>query len=126
MNKKTIDLVQRIQAEQQAKVPAPDPAVDYSRAQVLFVLRDPGPGAIETMAIGPDANDQTAKNLTRELKEARLPRDTVACWNIRPWITKNPKHMPAADVKAGRKYLLDLVKLMPAVKIIVLAGNHAQ
>jgi hypothetical protein len=107
-------------------VPDVDPDGPGIDAQVLILLRDPGRlGALTTNYLSVMSPDRTAENQRRLLAAANLPLDVCLFWNAVPWDLdgRNPS---SADLKAGARYLGELVKLMKRTPTIVACGNAAQ
>jgi len=115
-----------------AVVPWFDPADAGVDTRVLLVFEAPGPMAFEghkrrgSGFISADNNDQTAENTWRSRDEAGL-HDGTLCWNIVPWYLGPASRKPtAAEAADGAKALLSLMRLLPRLDTVVLAGRHAQ
>ncbi|MFC7405726.1 uracil-DNA glycosylase [Georgenia alba] len=123
------EFVHQIGKQVGAPVPYVDPDSGGIRSRVLFLLESPGPKAVTSGMISVDNNDETAKNMWVAYRDSGLPRNQGLHWNAVPWQVGEGAKVKApglADVKAGRGYLLELLDLMPAVRVVVPMGNKAQ
>jgi hypothetical protein len=113
-------------------VPDFDPAESGVEARVLILLEAPGPMTNAEGArpgsglISVDNDDLTAENCWRARSEVGL--DTGALhWNIVPWYLGPASVHPSASVLAqGGRELRSLLPLLPELKVVILAGRHAQ
>jgi uracil-DNA glycosylase len=111
-------------------VPYVDPDSGGTQARVLFVLESPaGPAALGSGMLSADNNDETAKNVWLAYRESGMPRTLGLHWNAVPWYVGNGRKnasVTRAQVKRGRRYLLQLVDLTPDLRVVLALGKHAQ
>jgi hypothetical protein len=95
--------VRRIRRERNAAVPDVDPDGPGVDADVLVVLRDPGPlGALKTSCLSVNA---TAANQRRLFAAPDLPSDACLFWNAVPWDLEGrrpSREAPAACAQADQ------------------------
>lgn len=111
------------------EIPYFDPLDGGINAKCLFLFEAPGPRAVDSGFISRNNPDESAKNFFELNHEAGLPRELTISWNVVPWyIGTGTKIRPANknDIDGGKKYLLDLLSLLPNLRIIVLGGRKAQ
>jgi uracil-DNA glycosylase len=111
------------------EIPYFDPLDGGINARCLFLFEAPGPRARDSGFISRNNPDESAKNFFELNHQAGLPRELTISWNIVPWyIGSGTKIRPANknDIDEGKKYLLNLLSLLPHLKIIVLGGRKAQ
>lgn len=125
--------VERIRAEQVLgkEVPDFDPDNGNECAKYLFVLEAPGPKAVESGFVSFENRDQSARNFREQLEASAISRNDIAVWNIVPWYVGNENRSKIRAVKGdevatGTKYLIELVKLLPNLRCIVLVGGAAR
>lgn len=125
--------VGRIRSENQLgrEIPDFDPGNGNEIAKYLFVLEAPGPKAVETGYISFENPDQTARNFREQLEVAQISRDEIVIWNIVPWYVGNEartqiRRVQRDETALGTQYLLQLVKLLPNLRCIVLVGGAAR
>lgn len=121
-----------VERRQGAVVPDFDPADAGVNARVMLLLEAPGPMTNAGNArpgsgfISVDNDDQTAENCWRTRDEVGLQEHTLH-WNIVPWYlgptTKKPN---ATELAQGAMELRRLLPLLPDLRVVVLAGRHAQ
>jgi uracil-DNA glycosylase len=95
----------------------------------LFLLETPGRKAHGTAFISRDNPDPTARNLRDLMLEADIPRRKAVIWNIVPWYLGTETHIRAAgsaDIRESLPYTLELLRLLPRLRVIVLVGKKAQ
>lgn len=96
-------------------------------AQVLSILRDPGPGTQADSGSGflcVENDDPTAQTQCELFEEYGIPLRTVLPWNAYPWyINSKPK---AAQLERGAEVLEQLIALVPTLKVVLLQGNDAE
>jgi uracil-DNA glycosylase len=126
--------VERLRADRGAdRVPYFDPTEAGIEAPILLLLEAPGPKATAERGgsgfVSPDNDDGSAENMWRLLLEADVDRRReVVTWNIVPWyIGSDRKIRPAdsRDLLEGRRYIVELLSLLPALRVVVLIGKHA-
>ncbi len=106
-----------------------DPLDGGINARCLFLFEAPGPRAVDSGFISRNNPDESAKNFFELNQLAGLPRELTISWNIVPWyIWTGTKIRPANknDIEGGKKYLLDLLSLLPNLICISLCGRKAQ
>jgi hypothetical protein len=97
-----------------------------TKARVLSVLRDPGPktqneGGSGFLCIEND--DPTAESQAELFKRFGIKTADVLPWNAYPWyINRAPN---AAELDAGASVLLELLSLLPALRVVLLQGRDA-
>lgn len=104
-----------------------DPASGGVRAQVLLLLESPGPKVSQTGFVSADNPDGTAENMSCLLKLAGLSRDRILMWNIFPW-QLSAKQVVVPDeshLREAAPATLELLSLLPELKVIVLIGSRA-
>ena len=124
-------LVDRIRRERGCgkAVPYFDPADGGVEAECLFVLEAPGPKAVKSGFISRNNPDETAKNWLELNAKAGVPRSRTIICNIVPWYIGSGNQVRAAspsDIDEGWPYLLQLLDMLPLLRIIVLVGRKAQ
>jgi|SRR3989339_739367 len=111
------------------EIPYFDPLDGGINAKCLFLFEAPGPRAVFSGFISRNNSDESAKNFFELNQQADLPRELTISWNVVPWyIGTGTKIRPANknDIDEGKKYLRDLLSLLPKLRIIVLGGRKAQ
>jgi hypothetical protein len=111
------------------EIPYFDPLDGGINAKCLFLFEAPGPRAVYSGFISRNNPDESAKNFFELNHQASLPRELTISWNVVPWyIGTGTKIRPANknDIDGGKKYLQDLLSLLPNLRIIVLGGRKAQ
>lgn len=102
-------------------------------ARILLLLEAPGPKATRERGgsgfVSPDNDDGTAENMWRLLEEAGIDRPSdLVTWNVVPWYIGTNAKIRAADVNdlaAGRRYVSELIGLLPNLRVVVLIGKKA-
>jgi hypothetical protein len=105
-------------------VPDFDPLDAGTNATLLLVLQNPGPKAVASGFISRDNNDQTAANIFHLFREADVPRNQTALWNIVPWFSG--LSVTDTDLDDGAVALEGALQLLPHLKAIVFVGLKAQ
>jgi hypothetical protein len=111
-----------------AKIPDFDPLDGGIGAACLFLLEAPGPQAIVTGFVSRNNPDETAKNWFELNRDAEIDRKQTITWNILPWYLGDGARIrpaTAGDIKAGVPYLLELIAMLPDLRLIVLVGRKA-
>jgi hypothetical protein len=90
---------------QHAGVPFFDPEAGGVNARVLFLLKAPGPKAVDFVSL--DNNDQTAENMLRLLVEAGIKRGDTCHWNVVPFYIGNADR---TKLRAAKQTDLDVGK----------------
>ena len=117
-----------------AAVPWFDPTEAGVQAPILLLLEAPGPRSTTqrggSQLISPDNDDMTAQNMWTLLREAGIDRAAdVVTWNVVPWYLgtdKKLRNASAADVAEARSALVELVDLLPHLRVVVLIGKPAR
>lgn len=109
-------------------VPDFDPRSGGVHSEILLLLESPGPKVAQTGFASPDNPDRTAENLSCLLKLAGISRERCLLWNIVPWqLSAAGVVTPtAAQVRAATPATLELLTLLPALRVVVLVGAKAQ
>lgn len=122
--------VERIRPERGQYVPYVDPDSGGVLARVLFVLESPAkPASHGSGMLSADNDDETAANMWAAYRESGLPRTHGLHWNAVPWYVGDgfkEKNVSSTQVESGHLYLLDLLKLAPAIRVVVAMGNPAR
>ena len=114
-------------------VPHFDPAEAGVRTRVLCVFEAPGPMTNAgnkrpgSGFISADNNDQTAENDWLLRNETGLTEDITLNWNIVPFYLGPASKKPnIAELKEGAVALLEMMELLPDLRVIVVGGLFAQ
>lgn len=111
------------------RVPDPDPIDGGTAARLLLLLESPGPRIDRTGLVSRDNPTGTARSLRRFLHEAAIPRQATLIWNAVPWVIHAPGARNRAprrnEIAAGLQALPDLLRLLPLLQVVVLAGRVA-
>ena len=95
-------------------------------AVILSVLRDPGPKTKADSGSGflcIENDDPTAERQSKLFAENGISPRLVLPWNAYPWyINRAPR---AAEREAGAEVLVDLVAMLPELRVVLLQGNDA-
>lgn len=106
-----------------------DPLGGGVHSDILFVLEKPGPRTSfeggGSGFISVDNDDETAEASRYFLSEVGIRRGRACHWNIIPAWNGKIQYV-AKDWRLGMPVLLDLVALLPMLKVVVLVGNTAQ
>jgi hypothetical protein len=112
------------------EVPDFDPLDGGVHARVLFLLEKPGPMTAESgIRIGSgfisrDNDDPTADAIFNFMRQAAIPRDVTAIWNVIPWWNGTRK-VTAGELREGASCVKTLITLFPALSAIVMVGEKA-
>ena len=108
-------------------IPYSAPMFGGVRAEVLCVLRDPGPKTRDQSGSGMlciENDDPTAEMFASCLDAAGLAVDRIMTWNAYPWyINSEPS---AVQLEQGVVPLKRLIDLLPDLKVVVLMGLAAE
>lgn len=134
--------VERLRAQQGGRESVPwfDPTEAGVNARILALLEAPGPRATGTGGPRPkangsgfiscDNNDRTADHMWHLLRDAGIDRATeYASWNIVPWYVgdgRTIRRVNNADIDEARPALLELLDLLPKLRVVMLFGDAAQ
>nr|WP_244977117.1 uracil-DNA glycosylase [Deinococcus humi] len=105
-----------------------DPRSGGIHSEILLLLESPGPKVAQTGFASPDNPDRTAENLSCLLKLAGISRERCLMWNIVPWqLSAGGVVTPTAmQVRAATPATLELLTLLPELRVVVLVGGKAQ
>jgi hypothetical protein len=96
------------------------------RSPILSVLRDPGPKTLDGTGSGYiciENDDPTAARMAECFERIGVVPADVTPWNAYPWyINKKPT---SEQLVAGAKTLIQVIELMPALRVVFLQGNDA-
>lgn len=108
-------------------VPYVAPIYGGINAQMLSVLRDPGP-MTDPAGKGSgflclENDDAAAELFATLLAEAEMTPEQMTPWNAYPWyINRKPR---AAELEAGIDPLRRLIALLPRLRVVMLNGGEA-
>ncbi|MFC0409384.1 uracil-DNA glycosylase [Roseomonas elaeocarpi] len=123
-------LSRRLRRDTGMAVPDADPLDGGVAARVLILLETPGPAIGRTNFVSRDNATPTARNLRRFTVAAGLRREDTLIWNTIPFVIHAPgalnRSPKAAEVRAGVALLPPLLRLLPALRVVVLAGRVAR
>ena len=105
-------------------VPDFDPLDGGTRARLLLLLEKPGPG-LHSGFVSRDNDTRTAAAIRAGMAQAGVPRSGTVIWNIVPW-WNGTIAVRGADLRDGVAALGDLLRLLPELRGVVLAGRSAQ
>ncbi|WP_104099496.1 uracil-DNA glycosylase [Cryobacterium sp. M96] len=95
-------------------------------ARVLSLLRDPGPATQRETGSGfisIENDDPTAERQCNRFESVGLSAYDILPWNAYPWyVNRSPK---AAELEAGVDTILEMLRLAPAVQVVLLQGGDA-
>ncbi|PZX14209.1 uracil DNA glycosylase superfamily protein [Palleronia aestuarii] len=108
-------------------VPWFDPHDGGAAAQCLILLERPARLGETPRFVSCDNPVPAQRNLRRFLAEAGLTRRRIVIWNAVPWLppadaVRNAAPR-AAEIREGLTRLPALLKLLPALQVVVLAGR---
>lgn len=111
------------------RVPGFDPADGGAMARLLILLETPGPGGDGPRLVSRDNPTGTARNLSRFLGEAGIARRDTLLWNAVPWIVHpagaRNRALRRGEIAEGLALLPPFLALLPALRVVVLAGRVA-
>jgi uracil-DNA glycosylase len=122
------ELVDELREEGRGWVPYVAPVYGGVDAEMLSILRDPGP-MTDAASKGSgflclENDDPAAERFATLLAESGLTPDRMTPWNAYPWyINRKPT---AAELAAGRDPLRRLLALLPRLRVVMLNGGDAQ
>jgi uracil-DNA glycosylase len=110
-------------------VPDVDPADGGTAARLLLLLETPGPAITRTGIVSRDNPTPTAANLRRFLTGAGITRRDTLIWNAVPFVIHAPGALNRAprrgEIRQGLALLPPLLRLLPRLRVAVLAGRVA-
>jgi uracil-DNA glycosylase len=124
-----LEALRKIWSASGRRIPHFDPADGGDQARLLVLLETPGPGDAPVRFVSRDNPTGTARNLGRFLDEAQLAREDMVLWNAVPWIVHAPgarnRPLRRAEIAEGRAMLPTLLRHLPKLRAILLAGRVA-
>lgn len=96
-------------------------------ARVLSILRDPGPATRDGLGSGfisVENDDPTAERQALLFQQNGISPREVLPWNAYPWYINAAPN--AEQSVAGAHVLIDLLKLLPELKVVLLQGRDAE
>ncbi|MBW6526251.1 uracil-DNA glycosylase [Sphingomonas sp. RHCKR7] len=109
-------------------VPGFDPGDGGAAARLLLLLETPG--AHRPAIVSRDQATGTARNLKRFLAEAGIERHDTLVWNAVPWNVHAPgernRPLRRGEIAEGLALLPPLLRLLPRLELVVLAGRVAR
>lgn len=127
------DFVRRLRAERGDVVPWFDPTEAGTDARILLLFENPGRRADAAQGSGfisADNDDKSAENMWGFFGEAGIDRHRdIVAWNIVPWYLGDERKIGAVgtrDIEEARPALLELLDLLPNLRVVVLFGRKAQ
>lgn len=123
------DLVEELSVQRGISEPWFDPDGGGVNARILLLLESPGPKSTAGKGSGiisPDNDDDTAENTWLLRREASIDPAMIVHWNAVPWFLDDEKKPTARVKEDGARFLKKTIQLMPALRVVVLAGRHAQ
>lgn len=125
------DLRERVAGEVGAETPAADPDWGGTDARLLVLLRDPGATTgpdVGAGLIGPDDDDPTAARVHELVHRHRLAARDVLVGHVVPW-RRSEAAGPSLDadtLDAGNRWLGELLRLLPQLRVIAVLGRGPQ
>ncbi|WP_366054504.1 uracil-DNA glycosylase family protein [Gluconobacter oxydans] len=95
---------------------------------MLVLLERPARHPMRPRFVSRDNPGPAQQNLKRFLLEANVPRKMTVLWNLIPWLPPDDHPVSSvrrADIAAGLAALPVLLGLLPALRVVVLAGRTA-
>lgn len=121
---KLTEFAQRIATERKVDVPLFDPAGGGVNSKVLLLLESPGEGSTRSGINSLDNDDPTAANTFTAMTEAGLSRRVCLNWNVVPWHLNGRAPTPA-ELRSAVPYLVELLRMLSALKAVVVLGRPA-
>jgi hypothetical protein len=119
-------LVEQLRAETSVDFPWVDPFCGGVDAQLLLVLKRPGPlGAMATRFLSLANTDQTAKNTIAAVQQAGLAYGDLLFWNAIPWSGPRDEKLTPAMRQRGEAMLGRLLRVLPRLRAVLLLGGDA-
>ena len=123
------DLVGTLREQRSCDVPDVAPMYGGVEARLLTVPASPGrqtraaPGGTGFLCVeNPDLAAATVKRL---MNEAGISPREMTPWNACPWFTEGTGPSPA-DLEAGVETWVQLIRLLPDLRVVILMGRAAQ
>jgi hypothetical protein len=118
--------VDQLRIRRGGTIPYIDPDWGGVDATILFVLLRPGLRAAESGLLSIENQDLTARYMLELLREAAIPIDASAVWNIVPWYGPRSELVSSHHIAEGVLYLNEFMLLLPRLRSLVLIGRVAQ
>jgi hypothetical protein len=123
------DLVDSRRQGQIQEVPYVAPIYGGIKARLLNVLTSPGQATRAaprgTGFLCLENPDQAAASVKNLLSDAGISPREMTPWNAYPWFTERPRPT-AAELEAGVEPWVQLISLLPDLRVIMLLGGAAQ
>lgn len=110
-------------------VPYPDPDHGGTRAEVLFLLTAPGPGARRDGGSGLlslENNDEGAARCHRETARVGLTWAQVVHWNVVPFPIRHERRPSELEIAGGMYWMPTLLARLDNLRVVVLLGVVAE
>lgn len=122
-------LVEELRRPDRGYLPWVDPLYAGVSAEVLLLLKDPGPMTDSSNRgsgfISTQNDDPTAERLARLLEESGLGVERVVAWNIWPWVPTGKSYTnPMLD--EGGDALLRALGMMQRLRVVITMGLVAK
>ncbi len=123
------DLVESLRTAGHGDVPYVAPIYGGIRALLLTVLTSPARTACATQGgtgfLCIENPNPTAANLKHLIEDAGIRCEDMVPWNAYPWFTERER-VSAAELELGIEPWLQLMSLLPALRVIMLLGGKAK
>lgn len=123
-------LVDAITKTGKGDVPYVDPDSGGVEARVLLLLEAPARAAAHGSGmLSADNDDATAAHVWEAYRDSGLPREWGAHWNAVPWYVGKKEKIrvvTAAEIVEGRRWLLELIALLPDLRVLLTLGVAAR
>jgi len=121
--------VEELRTRKPEEVPYIAPVHGGVEARALTVLRDPGPATQASRGTSggflcAENDDQTAETQWQLLHHGGMDLSDACPWNAYPWYIN--RHPSAAQLTEGAAVLLELMNLLPRLRVVLLEGLAAQ
>jgi hypothetical protein len=122
------NLVDQLREQGRGLVPYVAPIYGGIEAEMLSILRDPGPTTNEAARgsgfLCLENDDPAAELFATLLVDAGIAPARMTPWNAYPWyINRKPT---STELIAGLRPLLRLLELLPHLRVVMLNGGEAQ
>jgi uracil-DNA glycosylase len=103
-------------------VPGFPPENGRTRAKCLFLLTPPNKTVRASKLLTEKNPDSSARNLAWARRKAGLELEDIISWNIVPWYSEDV----AREVATGLPWPIQLLGLLPRLRVVVLLGEVAR
>jgi hypothetical protein len=96
-------------------------------AQLLSILRDPGPATQDGSGSGflaIENDDPTAERQALLFESAGISPRQVLPWNAYPWYFNRKPN--GSELDAGAELIVELLELLPELRVVLLQGRDAE